>query len=90
VAGGINNFGEYTAGGAYTLFGSGSIANTLNYAEAEDDLDAGSAGSKAVDFTGFGTNWSMTVASFKIAGGGAANWGRLLGNETNRLVRVVG
>lgn len=71
VAGGINSFGEYTAGSGFTLFGSGSIANTLNFAEAEDQLDAGSPASETVAFVGFGTVWAMTAASFKIAGGPA-------------------
>jgi len=69
VAGGLNSFAEYTAGSGYTLFGSGSLANTLNYAEAEDQLDMGAAGAKTVAFTGFGTNWSLTTASFKASGG---------------------
>jgi hypothetical protein len=90
VAGGANDSGDFSAGSGYTLFGGAGMSNGSAYSEAEDQLDMGSAAPKTVAFTGFGSNWAMTIASFKAAGGGAANWGRLLGMETNRLVRVVG
>jgi hypothetical protein len=89
VAMSSNNNQEPTAGSSYTLWGT--RPNNAGYEEDEDNVDAGIAGSKTVNFVhgGFG-GWALIAASFKIAGGGAANWGRLLGMETNRLVRVVG
>ncbi len=72
VAGGINNSSDFTAGGAYTLFGGGGMPNSLFYEEVEDLLDAGGAGAKTVDFTGFASNWDMSVVSFKAAAGAAA------------------
>lgn len=90
VAGIVNNGGQSTAGSGYTLFGGG-MPDDVAYQESEDQLDMSSPASKTVAFGSYaGSAWAMTAASFKAAGGGAANWGRLLGMETNRLVRVVG
>jgi hypothetical protein len=69
VAGGINNYAEFTAGSGYTLFGGGGMPNSLQYEESQDQLDMSGAASKTVAFTGFATNWAITAASFKIAGG---------------------
>ncbi len=71
VAGGMGNGGDFTAGGFFTLFGGSGMGNSIFYAEAEDLVDAGGAGSTTIDFTGFAPNWSITAASFKpVAGGG--------------------
>ncbi len=70
VAGVMNDFGDVTAGSGYTLFGGAGMGNSLYYAEAEDNLDAGAAGSKTVSFSGFTNTWGVTMASFHIAGGG--------------------
>ncbi len=72
VAGGVTNYAEFTAGTLFTLYGGGGMPNSLFYEESQDNVDAGAAGSKTVDFTGFATNWAITAASFKAAGGAAA------------------
>jgi hypothetical protein len=81
---------EPTAGSGFNLLGT--RPNNGYRDEDEDDLDGSTAGSRAVAFAGTdgASGWWLAVASFKPAGGGATNWGRLLGNEINRLVRVVG
>jgi hypothetical protein len=59
-----------TAGSAYALWGT--FPNVNFYDEVEDDVDAGAAGSKTVNFTDptAGGEWAMSLASFKASGGG--------------------
>ncbi len=59
------------AGSAYTLFGGAGFSVNLGYGLAEDNVNAGAAGTRAVDFSGIANAWAMTTASFKIAGGAA-------------------
>jgi len=72
VAGGINNTIEFIAGSGYTLFGGAGMTNTIHFEEAQDNIAAGVAGAKTVAFTAVVSNWALTAASFKAAGGGVA------------------
>jgi hypothetical protein len=64
-----NDNGEATAGGAYT---SETLINGFQYDSGEYDIDAGTAGSKTVDFSlgGSGT-WVINAIAIKAAGGGS-------------------
>ncbi len=69
----INNGGVASPGTGYTAFGGAGFTNNLGIQIAMDNVNAGAAGPQTVDLTGIGVGpaWAMTVASFKIAGGGA-------------------
>jgi hypothetical protein len=62
-----SNQQEPTAGANYLLWGTFTNVNFLD--EVEDDVDAGAAGSKTVNFTdpAAGGEWGMAIASFKVA-----------------------
>ncbi len=60
-----------TEGSGYTLFGGSGFGVNIGFAKAEDNLNAGAAGAKTVNFSGFADVWAMTTASFKAAAGGA-------------------
>lgn len=58
-----------TAGGAYTLWGTRPDAGWFE--EDEDNLNAGAAGAKTVDFSA-NNNWALSAVEYKLAGGDAS------------------
>jgi hypothetical protein len=61
--------GALTAGTGYTLFAADDIAFFMD-GEEDTDFDAGTAGSKTVNFTRASGSWLLLAASFKPDAGG--------------------
>jgi len=72
--------GQPTAGAGYTLI---TIDDTLAFEEAEENLDGGTAGARAVNFgtTGSGA-WMLQAASFSAGAGGVKEQVVKLVNES--------
>ncbi len=68
VAGGVNDTTDLTEGSDYTLL---NMPNIVFYEETEDNLNAGAAGVKTVNFTGSVSSWGITAASFKAVASAA-------------------
>jgi hypothetical protein len=59
-----NNPGGFTVGGAYTVLAGGS---SFQIVSAEDDVDGGAAGSRAVNYTSTSSAWLMVGLAFRPA-----------------------
>lgn len=65
----IVDSGPHTIGSGFTSIRN---AGTWNFEALEQDLDAGAAGAKTVDFTVTSGQWAISAAGFTAASGGAA------------------
>lgn len=65
-----NTGATVTAGSGYTLWGGLPATGGTSIGQVEDKVDAGTAGSEAVTFTGPYLYSHISMASFKVSGGG--------------------
>lgn len=65
---GVTNGSSLTVGADYSALTDGSFNNAFWFDRAEDDLDAGAAGSKTVDFSAGSGTWDVTAVAFKPSG----------------------